>query len=320
MDGIRLNYFTTQGIGVCWTGSQFIATGQGGNSIAYSYDGINWTPTTNSSTIFTTRGSGIGSKNTMVHSITFKRNVLVAVGQGGNSFAYSYDGITWTGKTTAAFTNGYDVVYNGKLWVATSSNATGNTISYSNDYLNWIGLGANIFTATGYSVAWNGTLWVAGGQGGNTLAYSYDGATWMTSSTANILAATGGGQSVIWSGTIWVASGGNSGGTTIAYSYDGINWASSLTTGNTRSAVATNGYLFLAGGADNILNYSYDGINWSVITQSVNPIGAIKWVNNMWVITGGSATTYSYDGLNWISGTNIYNTQGLSLSYNGTVW
>ena len=66
----------------------WVAVGQGTNTIAYSYDGINWTGL--GSTIFSLYGTGIAWNGTM----------WVATGTGTNSTAYSYVGFNWTGVTS----------------------------------------------------------------------------------------------------------------------------------------------------------------------------------------------------------------------------
>ena len=53
-----------------------------------------------------------------------------------------------------------------------------NTLAYSNNGIEWTGIGNSIFTNECDAVAWNGTLWVAGGGGTNTLAYSNNGIEW----------------------------------------------------------------------------------------------------------------------------------------------
>jgi hypothetical protein len=53
-----------------------------------------------------------------------------------------------------------------------------NTIAYSDDGINWSGLGKTIFTTRGNGIAWNGTRWVAVGEGTNKIAYSSDGKIW----------------------------------------------------------------------------------------------------------------------------------------------
>jgi hypothetical protein len=79
---------------------------------------------------------------------------------------------------------------------------------------------------------------IAGGQGTNTLAYSYDGITWL--SAANKPFSTGG-QGVTWSGNMWVAVG--QGTNSIAYSYDGINWNGLGTSSFSTTGVGIAGYV-----------------------------------------------------------------------------
>ena len=67
-----------------------------------------------------------------------------------------------------------------------------NTIAYSSDGIDWIGLGKDIFSTSGQGVAWNGTRFVAVGEGTNTIAYSSDGITWTPSvDSTNIFTISG---------------------------------------------------------------------------------------------------------------------------------
>ena len=96
----------TLGYGIAWNGSLWVEVGTGASStgshsIAYSYDGMNWTGVTGQ-TIF---GTGFG--------IFWNGYIWVATGQTTNTLAYSYDGINWQGLgTTALTTAGYGVSYN----------------------------------------------------------------------------------------------------------------------------------------------------------------------------------------------------------------
>ena len=78
------------------TPANFVGTGNGTYSIAYSYDGVRWIPVLNSKSIFSGQGNGIA------YSTILSR--WVAVGEGTtNSIAYSLDGITWFGGGTSIF-------------------------------------------------------------------------------------------------------------------------------------------------------------------------------------------------------------------------
>ena len=60
----------------------WVAVGTGTNSIAFSYDSINW--------------SGLGTSIfTTGYDIAYNGTLWVAVGKGTHSIAYSYDGINW---------------------------------------------------------------------------------------------------------------------------------------------------------------------------------------------------------------------------------
>lgn len=65
--------------------AEWVAVGEGTNSIAYSSNGINWTGI--GKTIFSTRG----------FDAAWNGSMWVAVGSGTNTIAYSSDGINWTG-------------------------------------------------------------------------------------------------------------------------------------------------------------------------------------------------------------------------------
>ena len=133
----------------------------------------------------------------------------VAVGQGTYTIAYSSDGITWNGVTdssTNIFTTaGYDVAYNGTMWVAVGEGTT-YSIAYSSDGITWNGVtdsSTAIFTSSGRDIAWNGTMWVAVGEGTTySIAYSSDGIIWngVTDSGVNIFTLVGFG--VAWNNVV----------------------------------------------------------------------------------------------------------------------
>ena len=100
-----------------------VAVGGGANKIAYSSDGINWTPV--SSSPFTTAGFGVAWNGTQ----------WVAVGEGTNTIAYSSDGIIWTGI-------GNSIITTAGLGVASNS-LVGTPIVESQLVLNANGFGLN---------------------------------------------------------------------------------------------------------------------------------------------------------------------------------
>ena len=331
-DGIRwapvvsnTSVFSNIGYNVAWNGTRLVAVGDGAaNTIAYSSDGITWTGLGTS--IFSFHGSGVAFNTLRQHTITFPSNLLVAVGQGTNTIAYSNDGITWTGLGSSIFSQvGSCVAWNGKIWVAFGIGT--NSIAYSSDGINWTGLGTSIFSNNGNGVAWNGSIWVAVGYGINSIAYSSDGITWtgvITSIFSNY------GNGVAWNGRIWVAVG-NGTNNTIAYSSDGITWTpaqSSLSIfSNYGNSVAWNGIRWVAvgQGINNTIAYSSDGITWTPVQSSLSIFSTgfgVAWNGSMWVAVGEGTHTiaYSRDGINWTPSLSIFSNSGRGIVWNGIRW
>jgi len=308
---------SNMGQSVYWNGSIWVATGTGSNTIAYSYNGINWTGL--GRLVFTTYG----------WNIAWNGKTFIATGAGGNCAAYSGNGITWTGLGSNPFSNttgAFGITWDGTRWQMSSTGTTSaysydginwvtytnsflsqnvggclgsnygappnvyiqhptvavgtgqNTIAYSEDGITWKGLGRNIFSQEGYAVAWNGSLWIAVGKGtGNTIAYSQDGLKW-TGLGNSIFSVSGNGIS--WNGTYWVATG--TGANTLAYSQNGTYWF---------------------------------GLGSSVFSQ--NGFG-VAWNGTYWVATGQGTNTlaYSPDSINWTGiGTSIFSTLGYGIAY-----
>ena len=320
--GIGSSVFSS-GRGVAWNGTSFVAVGASTNSIAYSTDGITWTGIGTS--IFST-GRGVAStmRVGMIPAIpqvnvTSEKKTWVAVGRTGNSIAYSFDGISWTGIGTSIFsTYGLGVAWNGTRFVATGAGT--NSIAYSTDGISWTGIGTAIFSTQGNGVAWNGTRFVATGSGTNTIAYSTDGISWTGIGTA-IFSTSG--VNVAWNGTIFVAVG--QGTNSIAYSSDGISWTGIGTSIFSTSGygVAWNGTRFVAvGNGTNSIAYSTDGISWTGIGTTIfSTYGRnVAWNGTSFVAVGGGTNTiaYSTDGINWSGlGTTIFDSYGNGISWNG---
>jgi hypothetical protein len=343
-DGINwtatTNLFPTNGIKVLWNGKMFVSAGYGGPTLAYSYNGINWTPV--SSTI---NGHGLAWNGTMWMAtdgaysydgitwsastyapkdmyIIWSGNAWLSQGFGSSTLSYSYDGVQWYGLGKSIFTgNGicscsdlFQEYSNTTITMQTPVVAVGsspNSIAYSEDGIQWKGLGNTLFTGGGFAVAYSGSRWVAGGQGTHTLAYSDDGLNWIGLG-ATIF--TGGCYEIAYNGSLWVAVG--QGTNTIAYSYDGKTWTavpnSFFSIANT---VAWNGSRWIAGGGYNsTLATSLDGKVWSPIAQTsgINVVIGLEYNGSMWIAGGVSGNSdYSVNGLVW--------TNGISFS-NGITW
>ena len=209
------------------------------------------------------------------HTITFPRNTTLALGGAPadtTKIAYSLDaGITWT----------------------PSANSSA------------------VFSVTANNAVWNGKIWVAVGQGGNTIATSVDGNTWIGRGAYIFTVA---GQGIAWSPqqALWVAAG--QGTNSLAYSADGVYWTGLGTAMLGSGAdVQWNGTVWSAVGGPNATNksisYSYDGKNWSNPTQSnLFDITGIKtaWNGYFWTAIGSSTPA-----------NNIYN---IGTSVDGIFW
>jgi hypothetical protein len=197
---------------------------------------------------------------------------------------------------------------------------------------------------------------VAGGQGslspGTSLAYSYDGLTWVVSPTT--MFDSGLCLGLAWNGSIWLAVGNDGTDGLIASSPDGITWTADLSGGSTPfsgsgvsntgsvHAAAWNGSLWVAGGSDgfvSVIATSPDGKTWTAQTSPFNngsnqdssSCNAVASNGTMFVAGGQSESVYSndiaysYDGIRWV----IPPTESIfelttgdvtSIAWNGQFW
>ncbi len=108
-------------------------------------------------------------------------NIEVMGGEFPDTINYRTRGGEWTGvpDSMTIFTKrGNEVATNGKLFVAVGEGSV-NTIAYSSNGINWIGLGTFIFSRSGNTVNWTGNEFIARGNG--ITATSNDGINWQRS-------------------------------------------------------------------------------------------------------------------------------------------
>ncbi len=277
---------------------KMVAVGTGGtnSSIAYSYDGINWT--------------GAGNIFSIANCVAWNGNMWMVGGSSSPYIVYSLNGINWFPSYNSVLNNVKGIASNGSMWVAVGEGGGTNSIAYSTDGIVWnpASASASDIFSTAYGVAWNGSIWVAVGTGLNTIANSTDGINWTNSYNSTDIFYTSG-NGIAWNGSIWVAVG--AGVNTIAYSTDGINWngVSNLFFGN---SIAWNGSIWVAvGQGTNSIAYSSDGINWNGVSNSITKLSAsgngIAWNGSLWVAVGAGTSgiiAYSRDGINWNGVTN----------------
>uniref|UniRef100_A0A6C0EXL5 Uncharacterized protein n=1 Tax=viral metagenome TaxID=1070528 RepID=A0A6C0EXL5_9ZZZZ len=208
-----------------------------------------------------------------------------------------------------------------------------NSIAYSNDGINWTGIGIGVISS-GSAVAWNGNIWVVSStsseSGEPSMVFSFNGINWFPVNNVVLTVI----NDIASSGPMWVAVG-RGGVCNIAYSYDGIYWynasASASNIFTNVNGVAWNGTIWVAvGSGQNSLAYSSDGINWNVTGTSTNTFNTaydVAWNGAMWVAVGEVAQytiAYSNDGMNWTgvsnSASSIFTSAGQGIAWNGSIW
>jgi hypothetical protein len=116
---------------VIWTGTMWLAGGNGANRLAYSYDGMTWYPSTSGNSVFLVD----------LTSLAWNGTVLVAGGNGANRLAYSSDrGTTWTPSASgnSVMTDYvWSLVWTGTYFVAGTLEGA-NKLAYSSDGITWI--------------------------------------------------------------------------------------------------------------------------------------------------------------------------------------
>ena len=252
--------FSSKGSAVAWSGTRWLAVGQGTHNIMYSDNGLTWTGITGSS-IFSAQGLSVfwtgqrfllggGGTSTMATSADgtsvvvnalgsavidvqvkgFASNgeVIVAIGQGtSHHLAYSYDdGTTWKGAGIPAGTTiGNGISWCNDRFIGGFTTATSSTTcAYSFNGIDWVSYGAvSPFDNEGVQSASNGSTTVLVGGYSNQVYASIDlnGSGNWNATAFGILDFLG--QAVIWTGSLFIV-GGYGSVNTIGYSYDGFNW------------------------------------------------------------------------------------------------
>ncbi len=344
------------GYDIAWNGTLWFAVGSGVdtgsfNSIAYSYNGINWTG-------FEVFGFKQG------RAIAWNGTMWIALGKteppedpptpGYFTCIYSYKTVPtstsdWNTLPNNQFiftVDSFGIAWNGIMWIAVGEGT--NTMGYSYDGINWTGFGTSIFSTRGTSIQWTGTMWIASGEGTNSIVYSYDGLHWtniINSSTlfynyGNALQTNSKKQHTITFPTNITLCLGAGNLSKFGYSYDGITWNPITNSSNIFSisgrAANFNGKIWVAvGEGTNTIAYSrnpnpINSIDWIGLGTSIFNIIAydVKYNGFIWVAVGGAYSiapintiAYSYDGINWIGlGSTIFSLNGYGVTWNGTMW
>ena len=262
---------------VATNGSMWLAGGLGingygfGNILAYSTNGIYWTPINNSI---------LENNMDFIKTICWNGTRWVVGGAGTKSIAYSTDGFSWTmsSNSNSIMLDVRSISWNGTRFVAGGHGI--NSLAYSTDGITWTASSnGNTLMETIEGVNTNGTYFVATGSYipyNNTIVTSTDGITW-TAAANNPLAGSGTavGYGIGLSPSRWFIGGMN--GYRMGYKAVGTNpngtWTN-LPSGNSMfltlvNSFCWNGTNLIAGGLSNKIAYSTDGTG-NVWTNSSN--------------------------------------------------
>jgi hypothetical protein len=201
--------------------------------------------------------------------------------------------------------------------------AGGNSLSYSNNGIDWYQTTTDISLTNINALEYNGYVYVAGGSG---IAYSDNATTWSNStsplSSINAIKWAGYGPR---GGSLFVAGGASTGGNAMAYSASGINWTSVQSPFTQCYTLEWNGSFWLAGGTGNALAYSLTGAsNWTAIDLSAS-IYKVMWNGSHWLIGGNTSAGAGYiaystndNATAWTRVTSPIATRVTGLAYNGS--
>ena len=284
-------------------------------------------------------------------SIPLPVNFVVFSAGPSNNIATSNDGISWSSITNSAlFGRGVSMSYsldnNGSpLWLSGFAASNTNKISKSTDGRTWTSFNTTLF-GTCYVVVYGkdnlgGNLWVASGTvGGNTFAYSTDGANWVGVGNQGVFpsATYDVAYGKDFSGnSLWVAVGQGASHST-AKSLDGKAWVGTgkgiFTTQGFSAAFGKDGSgnnLWVAtGSGTNAIATSSDGTIWvgrggtTIFTNGYNAaFGKDEAGNKLWVAVGQGANTIatSANGTTWTGrGNTIITGIGYGITYGNNIW
>jgi len=357
--------FTTAGYAVSWNPNYgvWIASGSGTYQIAYSFNGITgWTGVGSyfasigyclaTNGVRTICGGDISSYNmiytddyvnwnfistiisSIVYSASYGNNIWVIGGSGASyNLAYSYNGTSWVGASNfygnAVSYITYCLGWNGSYFLAGGNCITTFQFATSFNGSNWQMAGSIPFSTAARCVTWSSTLaiWVAGGQGANTLAWSWDGVIWVGLGATTFSSICYG---VTWNGSIFVATG--LGTNTVATSFDGSNW---IPRGNNYQFTSyargvaynpgTNAVVIGGTGGSNTLNQTTDLVSYNYFGSTVFTTGcyAVAWNGSYFLAGGAGLNTIasSPDGYAWTGRANTTTSVAMrAAGWNGSYW
>ncbi len=166
--------------------SLWVAVGLGTNQIATATDPAGtWTGVTN---VMFNSANGAAA---VTFSPTIPLFCAGGVATPNNIATAPAAGTPWTGRGNIASFNAqtvFGVHWGNGTFIASAGVASTKCMSRSPDGIAWTSVAVNIFSSFGFCThyAIDRNIWLAGGNGGNSLAYSFDnGVTWTGSANGN---------------------------------------------------------------------------------------------------------------------------------------
>jgi hypothetical protein len=279
--------FSIQGNGIAYTGSKWVAAGEGTNTVVTSSDisasKLNsWTRLSSGSNAITSRATDIAYTGT---TIVATGQLNGGAGTTGAIVSTDASGTSWSTKNVGfidssggATSIAYEPSYDGGLLVSTGKGAT-NAISYSTDYgITWAQ--ASTRDASGANSTFTQQLFT---NGGNSVAY-----------IGNDTLLSGGGNDVHWNGKRWVAVGKTSDRATDPTT-------STVTApGTTERVIVNNNTSSIAISDDGIMWSSVPSNQTSEMTDGTfiatnSRIGATPLINSQIIIMDGGDTEMTGD-------------------------
>lgn len=227
---------------------------------------------------------------------------------GGDGFARSSDGVTWTAITSGSLMGECNTVFYNGVYVTGGYMSSYGQIWSSTDGINWTQRVSSTGGAAGRppkaiaTSSGSTNKFVVTGNSGHTY-YSTNGTSWTLTNLADSM------NGIASNNSTYVIVGG---GSRIYSSTDGQNWSQRTQASSPGDwwDVAWGNGLFVAVGASGHINTSTDGTTWvnrtstSGTTQTIRDVTYNASAGYPWMasLQNGSAM-FSTDGINWITKT-----------------
>jgi predicted RecA/RadA family phage recombinase len=250
-------------------------------------------------------------------SIILKTLIFSLLFTGYNICTNAQVGIDWTIRTSASDNSWRSVTYGNGLFVAVSSDGSGDRVMTSPDGINWTSQ-TSAADKSWQSVTYGNGLFVAVGSYGGVMT-SPNGINW----TSRTDPANNSWRSVTFGNDLFVAVSEDGSGNRVMTSPDGINWTIQTSTAdNLWYGVTYGNGLFVAVAANSNIDKvmtSPDGISWSNRAAPNNAWNSVTYGNELFVAvaqTGsGTRVMTSPDGINWTTRTSAANNNWSSVTF-----